>query len=120
MPVPKQEQPPYVNLRRGRLSSRGYEVRTNYKTLRPRLEVRTREAMVFAGVEPGKTFTARGVSLLVPVWLPRCVNGRKALKRQQYERRSPRPAHLRPQDLAQSSALVGRRPSVGDGRVVDA
>lgn len=65
VPVPTEEEPPYVNLRRGRLSARGYEVRTNYRGIRPRLEVRVRDRVIYEGVEPGKAFTARGVSLLV-------------------------------------------------------
>lgn len=65
VPVPREPPPPAVNLRPGRLSGLGYEVRVTTGTLRPRLLVRTPDAVVFDGVEPGKTLTPRGVGLAV-------------------------------------------------------
>jgi hypothetical protein len=64
VPVPRELRPLQLLSRAGRLAVGGYRVEVFEDGLRPRLEVRTPDRLVFRGPEPGRRWTPRGAVLL--------------------------------------------------------
>jgi hypothetical protein len=65
VPLPPEVTPLFVNLRPGRLCTHGYEVEVNERGMRPRMVVRTPAEIIVDGLPPERSWTYRGVSILV-------------------------------------------------------